>query len=286
VTPQIKELSVPNAFRWLLAIAFDWFVIVGAFIGIYHLWQLSYNIKYILIPFLIVVIAARQHALAIMGHDGAHRLVCRNKKLNDLLTGLFCFWPIGFAINGYRAFHFKHHQTLGTKDDPEKIHTTQHYYLGQWTLPLFLPKLIFQIVTDLFGGGIPHLAMAAKMTKARGFWDQFLPIATVITLSLVLFAFGLWWVLLVWFGSLATAFWAIFRLRLWTEHTIEDENADPTHRLYANWIERFFLQPHNTWCHWEHHYYPQVPQHNLPRLRSLLDGPEIITMKGLIGKLT
>jgi fatty acid desaturase len=66
----------------------DWAIIILCFrLAYWSLFETSSLILRIvtLIP-LIVVIAARQHALGILGHDGAHRLICRNRVLNDLLA--------------------------------------------------------------------------------------------------------------------------------------------------------------------------------------------------------
>jgi hypothetical protein len=47
-----------------------------------------------------------------------------------------------------------------------------------------------------------------------------------------------------------------------------------------------WLLPHNTWHHYEHHHFPQVPCWNLPRLRALIgDTPEIVPLSAVVRAL-
>ena len=108
-----------------------------------------------LVP-LITVIAARQHALGTLGHDGAHRLICRNRVLNDLLANILCTWPLMSNLSGYRAFHFEHYRKVGTPDDPELIHKNNEWrilnvpVLGQWPVPIRPWKFALSIAATFF----------------------------------------------------------------------------------------------------------------------------------------
>jgi hypothetical protein len=55
------------------------------------------------------------------------------------------------------------------------------------------------------------------------------------------------------------------------------------HRIHVPWYLRAWLLPHNTWYHYEHHHFPQVPCWNLPRVRALLgDSPPILPVFDVI----
>jgi fatty acid desaturase len=69
-----------------------------------------------------------------------------------------------------------------------------------------------------------------------------------------------------------------FRLRLWLEH----QGTDDTQRLTLTWWQGMILSPHNAWHHWEHHQYPTIPYHKLPRARQHLEGPAILTLRDLL----
>jgi fatty acid desaturase len=93
---------------------------------------------------------------------------------------------------------------------------------------------------------------------------------------------GQWWVIVVWYLGTAMVFWPIFRLRVWTEHV----GTDDAHRIHAPWYIRWWLLPHNTWHHYEHHHFPQVPCWNLPRLRALIgDTPAIVPLSAVLRAL-
>jgi fatty acid desaturase len=250
----------------------DWAIIILCFrLAYWSLFETSSLILRIvtLIP-LIVVIAARQHALGILGHDGAHRLICRNRVLNDLLANILCEWPLMSNLSGYRVFHFEHHRKVGTPDDPELIHKNNEWrilnipVLGQWPVPIRLWKFALFIAGDFFGAALPHLLMAARLTRARARADmisQFSFLGFAIALSVWLNAL---WVPILWFVSLGTVFWTIFRIRIWTEHV----GTPGTHVLRPTALQKFIFLPHNTWCHYEHHEHPYVPCWALPSIRD------------------
>lgn len=249
--------NTPKLWPWLRRALTDWAILIACFAAAYWAahpagWFAA-----------MVVIGARQHALAILGHDGAHRLICRHRLLNDALTGMLCFWPMGFALNGYRRFHFKHHNAVGTDDDPELIHK-HHKWLGQWRAPLRPWRLTAQLIADCLGGALPHLGMAAYLTRPTSWRDQIGPIITLICSLALCWWLGCLWIPALWFGSLWTTFFIVFRLRLWTEHV----GTDGTHIITATWWQRFLFLPHNTWCHYEHHANAGVPCWALPAYRD------------------
>ena len=255
---------VPNIWKWLQRAAVDWTIIAVCFWAAH--WSIFESpnllIGFLTLVPLMVIIGARQHALGILGHDGAHRLICRNRALNDVLTNFLVYWPLTTSLSGHRAFHFAHHRKVGTDEDPERIHTRDNTWrilnipiLGQWPVPIRPWKFVVFILGDFLGGAIPHIIMAKHLTrprKGRDVVEQLLYLAAVFAVCLY---FQAWWIPLLWFVTLGTVFWSIFRVRIWTEHI----GTDGTHVLNPTPLQKFFLVPHNTWCHYEHHEHPNVP---------------------------
>src|SRR5262249_33508533 len=67
-----------------------------------------------------VTIAALQHRISIIHHEGIHKLLFRNKWLNDFV-GLFIFGAsLGILPNASRDAHLSHHKFLGTERDQER----------------------------------------------------------------------------------------------------------------------------------------------------------------------
>jgi fatty acid desaturase len=86
------------------------------------------------------------------------------------------------------------------------------------------------------------------------------------------------WILLIWYAASLTAFWAVFRLRMWTEHVGTRE----TYRVSVSWWQRALYLPHNTWYHYEHHRWPSIPYWNLPRARALDRSEPVIPLNKLL----
>ena len=269
---EMTELAEPNEWKWLGLVLLDWLVIAAAIL--IAAW-LNHPAVFILAS---LTIAVKQHALAILAHDGAHRLVSRTKWLNDLLTNLFCFWPLGFPLAGYRRFHFQHHRRTGTPEDPELIHKR---VFRQWELPTSSRQLGAHVLTDLLGAGIPHLAMAAYLTRAVSFLDGITPLLFWLVMSMIAWQAGYVSIIILWWASLLFCLWPIFRLRMWTEHV----GTSGSHRIAAGLVARACIVPHHTYMHWEHHEFPMIPCWNLPRVRRLVLAPPIISLSQLFQRL-
>ena len=97
----------------------------------------------------VLILGNRQHGLALLGHDGTHYTLSHNRKLNDVLTNLFAWWPLLLTNGGYRALHNGHHKHLSTDDDPEIIHKKSR--APQWDLPAPLTRILGYAAKDLVG---------------------------------------------------------------------------------------------------------------------------------------
>lgn len=274
---------MPKLWFWLRRVLIDYFLIMVFLTSIYFLWiKLPFWLSGFPILICLICIGARQHAIAILGHDGAHRLICRNKYLNDILTTCLCFGPLGFLLGGYRRFHFEHHRKVGTHEDPELKHKN-HFLWGQWDLPFRWSIVILHLIGDLCGGAIPHLVMAYRLTKTTSFLDQLGVFVVIGILVFMGWYFGFLWAVGIWFLCLWTTFWAMFRIRIWTEHV----GTLGTHIIIkATWWQKLLFLPHNTWCHWYHHEGPAIPCWKLPECRVLYPQKRAITVGELFRELS
>lgn len=265
-----RELTQKRPLPWIRDAILDW-GIIGVACTAAGLW--NHPVGYILALF---VLGNRQHALAILGHDGTHFTISKSKKWNDAITNLLAFWSIGLTASGYRNLHFKHHKHTNTENDPELMHRSAK--APQWDLPITLPKVLKLAAYDLVGYSLSDYAMIVMFAQPdkkksyiglAGFHVAFLA-ATIMS--------GLWWVAALWYGALTTTFMMFFRLRTWLEH----QGSDDTHILHLNMLERVILSPHYAWYHYEHHHWPNVPYSLLPKLRTLTLQQPVITLKELI----
>lgn len=234
-----------DGLNWSISVAVNWLVIATAITLAYRFDHLA---AYVLA---VLVVGTRQHALAVLAHDGAHHHVTRIRWLNDAVTSLFCFWPLGVGLNGWRKFHFKHHRTVGTTADPEL--QIKRKYPGRWSPET---KQFHQFVADLLGLSALEATMLIRLAPPERKIDVLGPIATIAAAWVAVLYWADWRALAIWHVASGTSFWAMFRLRAFTEHV----GTTSTHRLSEPplWKKLLYL-PENTWLHWEHHKWPAVP---------------------------
>lgn len=250
---------------WLFWIVWNWSIIAAAFVIAFNLGSLiGWGVA-------ILVIGTRQHALALLGHDGVHYLGLPNRLLNDSVATLACFYPLGGSMNAYRGFHLKHHLHLNTPDDAEQ--ELRRKMAPALDLPVSGRALVRVLLLDLVGFGLGGMKAVIATLSPKKWPDRLGWLCFWLLTGLVLWMLGILWVLIVWFIALATANWAGFRLRIWTEHS----GRIGTHRFSASWWQRWTFLPHNTWCHYEHHRSPKVPFYNLPKLRQLEASERLMT---------
>jgi fatty acid desaturase len=269
-TAALRALGRRSLFPWLSDAVMDWIVIAAALAAI-GLWPHVYSVIAA-----VLIIGNRQHALAILGHDGTHYTLSCNTAFNDFLTNLLCFWPLGLTVSGYRALHYAHHKNTGNGDDPELGHKRMR--APQWDLPATPKTILRYALMDLVGYSLADYLIIVRFSKPQSRRD-YVPLAIFhsAAVSLALW-FGCWPEAAAWYFDLVTSFMMFFRLRLWLEH----QGTDDTQRLALTGWQGAILSPHNAWYHWEHHKYPTIPYHKLPKARRLLDGPAVLTLRGLV----
>jgi fatty acid desaturase len=269
----VQAMSRKSLFPWVPHVILDWSMIAAAFVFAGH----AHNaLGYMLA---VLVIGNRQHALAVLGHDGTHFTLHANRKINDFLSNIFCFWPMLITVEGYRKLHFTHHRETGTAQDPELMHKAAR--APQWDLPLKKEKLSIYAAKDLVGYSVPDLLIILMFSRPEKKSLMVAPIALNVIGSASLTAFGFWWVPVMWYVSMATSFMMFFRFRLWLEH----QGTGDTQRVNLNWWQRHLLAPHNIWLHWEHHEWPTVPYHRLPAARALATHTPVLSLAELMQQL-
>ena len=205
-------------------------------------------------------------------HETAHRTAFHTRRYNDLLghaAGLVIVLPYGY----YRAFHWDHHRyTQDADNDPELSKPLPVSRLGLlWYLsglPTWRDRLRMLWVHGVLGRvterWVPATHRSQIVTEARCYLGVY---AFVIVVSIAAKSLAtLWlWVVPMMIGQL------FLRPYLLAEHTgcaRSPNMLDNTRTTYTNAFVRFFAW--NMPYHVEHHAYPAVPFHALPRLNALL----------------
>jgi fatty acid desaturase len=216
------------------------------------------------------------HRLAIFGHEGANHLISKTMLVNDGITNVFCFYMFGITVAGYRDWHFAHHRLVGTDRDTEL--SFKHGW--RYSQPKSRSAFFGMFLLDLVGGGADEVAKLAWASRPRssrdalgliGYWLVLLGFLQ-LTHQLLLAAIHV--------GLIFTTFWAIFRIRGWSEH-VGAVGPGYTHRFSASTFAAYIFFPHNTWMHCEHHRFPTIPAHNLPLAREALGSDGVIELNSL-----
>ena len=207
---------------WLAAFAVDCLLCVAAYI-------------YLPLPLAILVIGSRQHAIAMLGHDGAHGAAFADRTINDRFTRI-CFGLIGIRLIPYRLFHMAHHWQLGKVGDPElPLKAHKSWWVFDWKY----------VARDL--AGLTSKEALNMWRHAGGDYRLIGGVITVMAFIEPMFA-------VAWLIALSSSFVACNRQRMIIEHG--------TPYKY-NWLHKLILFPHNGWKHAEHHANATVPFHKL-----------------------
>ncbi len=267
----VRELSTINPLRSTIAIAAEWAGIILAVV----LYQRFLHLLFL--PVLVMWIGARQHALGILMHDGAHYLLFKNRRLNAIVSELFLAWPLFITMRAYRGDHFAHHRHVNTERDPDLVRKQSS--ASEWEFPTSWGALGALLARDVFGLNTHQQFLElADMSKQKDTARGIDPYAVarmlyyVLILSVVIY-FRLWSTfLLLWVVPLLTWLKMIMRIRSIAEHfAIENDHVYTRSRTtLPSLLERVFVAPRNINFHLEHHLYPSVPFFRLPQLRALL----------------
>jgi fatty acid desaturase len=220
----------------------------------------------------VVWIGSRQHALAIMAHDGVHGLIVRNRRVNDLLAELLLAWPVLVPFRSYRHVHRLHHRHLGTERDPDFARNRPDR-LGRRGGPFEFARIMLGLNAEqrgllaFFAWG--DVAVETERLKTRpwlrgGYYALVLGVAWAFGgLSLL----GQYWLV-----PLCTWFLFCMRLKGTAEHFAVEgrEPLNLSRSIRPGPLTRLLIAPKQVYCHIEHHLYPSVPHYRLRELQAEL----------------
>lgn len=284
----LRLLSKTIVWRWLAAAAFDWAVILAS-ISVSQYFQNP--IGWIVAIF---VVGNRQHALAVLMHEGTHFRVCGNRRANDWLSDFLCGYTIFMPTDNYRVFHLAHHKWLDTPRDPEgRFFKT---FPKDASFPQNPLRFIWLVVRDLTGLWPPTSLFLMSLIWGLEGQKRFhlIPIFLIHSTVAIATSFAGWLhlYLLFWLLPMVTVFTATFRFRAMTEHHGIDEAGESrycrdapdvlrTTRSIGGWIGPALFAPHGINYHLEHHLFPSVPFYNLPQLSRMLatENPKVFELR-------
>ncbi|MHC2336760.1 fatty acid desaturase [Bradyrhizobium sp. USDA 4454] len=208
-------------------------------------------------------------------HETAHKTAFRSPALN-LVVGNLSAFMIGLPYQYYCLFHWDHHRyTQDPEKDPELIvgpkpaSDTQLAIAYSGLLQVLVRiRLMFRhaLTGEVIVPWIPKTKRAAIVREARFYLAGYL---LLLAASLALHSTILLWVWLV--PLLAGQL--ILRPYLYAEHTGCERTRsafENTRTTMTGRVMKWFAW--NMPYHVEHHAYPTVPFHALPKLNAIVDG--------------
>lgn len=268
--PTVKQPDFPRNFKdvsaaWSLgAISFDWAVVAASILTVESFGWLWY------LP-AICLIASRQHALFLLMHEGAHRLLFKRKFVNDWASNLFAAWPIGLSTEQFRMHHWKHHNNTNTDKDPDWVRKVTH---PDWIFPRSKASFWLSFLPYISGRGISDMRFAWKVIGFRKNTAEF-KLALTFYATVLLSAWtlkSLDTLFFFWVVPYFTILPILNRVRSIVEHlgTPNTHELNGTRNIEGSPIESFFFGPHGNSLHLIHHLYPNIPWHKIAKAHKHL----------------
>ena len=256
--------SNPNSFIGTLALT--WMLIILAIGSGIYLNSWFANIA------LIFFIATRQNVLGLLTHEQVHRLGIRS-RIGDVITNIFCSFPILISLQGYRQIHLTHHCKYFTESDPDY----RRKQGKEWTFPQSARAFFLTLFCDLIGlslvstirGKTPEKSAYRKPAKPNtafrlGFY---VAVAAALTVTQTWTYFLLYWIV-----PIVTVLQVIVRWGAICEHRynlVDPSMQESTPLITPRWWEALLMPNLNFSLHVYHHWYPSIPFNKLPQVHKI-----------------
>jgi fatty acid desaturase len=268
IKEKIELLTKIDNWHGILAVLEDYFFIGSSiFVTSYITWNFY--------PLAVLIIGARQRALATLLHEAAHGILLKNKSFNFALGSFFSGYLIFQTFTSYQKSHVRYHH--GHFGDPEldvdyKFMLNEGLYredvspgkfvLQNIYLPLFLskvPKYLYSLVRQRF------------WETARK--EKFIMLCYLLAIALSSI-YGHFWnlVIIFWLIPYLTTFQIIGWFIELSEHyplMKNDCNLYMTRNRNSHWLETFFTSIHNENYHLVHHLNPTIPFWNQAKAHQI-----------------
>ncbi len=248
--PQIRQLIGKNR---LTFIAIFLLVLAQTLIG----WFLGAQSWWIVLATAYIIGAFIDHALFVMIHECAHRLIFKSPVANRL-AGIFANLPLIFPSSvSFERYHIKHHSFQG-------VHELDGDLPNHWEAKLidnyFIGKVIWLLFYPFF-----QLFRISRLKEIKPF-DKWILLNWVAQIAFVS-------AITIFFGPKALVFMVLsffFSVGLhplgarWIQEHYLTHGEQETYSYYGVFNKVAF----NVGYHNEHHDFPSIPWNRLPKIRD------------------
>jgi fatty acid desaturase len=231
--------------------------------------------------FPVFFLMGRAHAqFASLMHEAAHRLLFRNRTLNDFVGRWLIGYPAFTNTDAYRRVHMAHHREEFGPNEPDiALYANYPISAASWRRKLVRDaqgRTGLRLLRDQLRGARSEVAIVRRTLF------KILAVQGVLIVGAIVA--GYWWVYpLFWLLPYLTVWRVINRLRSVAEHgglMASDDRRVATHSVQQHWTARFFLVPFNIGFHLAHHVDAGVPFRNLPKYHQMLIDSSYINVAG------
>lgn len=255
-------------------VARDITVDLGIIVGVAILCEWAFSWPLYIVS--IMIIGGRQCGIGTIAlHDGAHRFVAKDNKVNDsvcrTLLAALTVPLLDYGLIGYRSSHTDHHRYMLTEKD-----LTAEFFVSMHRQSQ--AKTIWEMIkmTALSLSGVAYFGLLFNKILT-GTWELRLMALGILSFLIAAVTSQFYPALLIamyWFVPLAT--WALLAnaIRTIAEHYPPESHASERSKQYdlltrdikASWFDKVFVTPRNVNLHLSHHLFPAVPYYNLAAL--------------------
>jgi fatty acid desaturase len=211
------------------------------------------------------------HMLGMVGHEGFHGNLHRNRLISIHLGLFFSSMAISYLVTGYYVSHWHHHLYTNTEDDPDvqacarfknfwsrcflsRMHLTKIYRRNTYLLAFGR-----DFPNDRLPFGLQKLRTFARFNLAyQGFW-----IAAYASIGFINVMWLIVAIVVPHLGAVVAS-----GMRVYIEHAGTDPKSGREARSFSSQLWTILFFGNN--LHLEHHLYPNVPCYRLPALHVWL----------------
>ncbi|RUS96564.1 dihydrorhizobitoxine desaturase [Dulcicalothrix desertica PCC 7102] len=270
IQQQIKTLAKLDNWHGILALLEDYSLIIISIL-------ITYYISWYFYPLAILIIGARQRALATLLHEAAHRTLAKNKHLNFALGTYFSGYLILQTFTGYKKSHVdNHHRYLGHPilDPDYYFHISEGLYSYINPMSFVKKYILMPLVLSKVPNYLYTLIQQRLLAKASQQKETLIMCLYILIITATLWNLNCQnMLILFWIIPYLTTFQIIGWFIELSEHYPLVGNNDidiyMTRNRQSHWLEAFFLSIHNENYHLDHHLNPSTPFWNLAKAHQI-----------------